>query len=62
MKQQLKVGDRVKLSCKYFNGFEDMIGTIVNIEHKDFDIEVKFDDEFDVDGIKVFTKKELKQI
>lgn len=55
----MKAGDKVKVSSKYFNEYNDMTGTIVNVFDKQFHIEVRIDDEFDVQGIKVFDRKEL---
>lgn len=57
----MKAGDRVIVSSKYFNEYNDMTGTVVNVFDKQFHIEVRIDAEFDVQGIKVFDKKELKK-
>lgn len=57
----MKSGDKVIVSSKYFNEYNDMTGTVVNVFDKQFHIEVRIDEEFDVQGIKVFDRKELKK-
>lgn len=54
------VGDRVIVKSKYFNEFNDHIGVIKEIVDSQHEILVKFDEEWSVEGEKVFSKSELK--
>ena len=58
----MKIGDRVVVSSRYLNEFNGMAGVITSILDKQFHIEVSFDEEWSVDGDKVFPKKELIKI
>lgn len=58
----MKRGQKVKIDSKYFNEFNGMTGEIVNVFDKDFHIEVRLNEEFDVTGLRVFDKKELKKL
>lgn len=53
-----KVGDRVIVKSKYFNGFNDLEG---NITHVDYDADLIHVD-IDYHGEKVFSKSELKGV
>lgn len=58
----MKRGDKVKVSSRYFNEFNDMTGTVVSVVDKDYHIVVEFDVEWSVQGLKVFDKYELKKL
>jgi len=57
-----KVGDRVEVKSRYFNPYNDHTGTIVEIDDHYHEFTVDFDEEWGVDGLKVFNKEELKRV
>ena len=51
-----KVGDRVIVKSKYFNSFNDLEGSVTNVDYEAGAIAV----DIDYHGIQVFSKSELK--
>lgn len=57
-----KVGDRIEVKSKYFTPFNEMTGTITAIDEYYHEFTVKMDNEWSVEGEKVFHKEELRGI